>query len=143
VSAVRDAALECLRTGGVWGQAEPLPGNLVATVPLRQSPLGGQQGAPMQQGGPPPRLATPPPMQQLPMQQPPMQQPPMYQQGPPPSMAQGAQGPYASMPMQMQGAPASTQAALQAARGSRTWIWFAIGVIAVGAAVGAILAFAT
>jgi len=118
------AVTECLSAGGMWGSApagQPSPPRVMTPQPM--APLPQPMAPPMQP------MAAP-----MPMGLPAM--------GPPPAMQPHALG-YGGVPRAPMAGDATgpaTRDAIAAARGSTTWVWIVVGIVALGAVIGAVLA---
>jgi serine/threonine protein kinase len=135
VTQLASAMAECLATGGHW-QTAPAPGAPApsAPAPRPQTPA---PGVPVQAAYQPPPPAYVPAPNTPPPQQQPVFTPPAYM--PPPAYAP------VQVSAQVATAPSSpgaaTREAIAAARGGPPWVWIVVGLLAIGAAVGAVLAF--
>jgi tRNA A-37 threonylcarbamoyl transferase component Bud32 len=147
---------ECIASGGHWAAAAapagPAPAVLQAqavapTVPAPAfvPPPAAGYAPPVARAPEPPRPAPPAyaPQQHAPLVQPPVPQP---QHAPPGYAPPGASYPGASMSAAQhrsgdQTGPA-TREAIAATRSGAPWLWIVLGLLAVGAGVGAVLAFA-
>ncbi|RMH39554.1 MAG: serine/threonine protein kinase [Deltaproteobacteria bacterium] len=118
VMELKAACEEVLRTGGQVPAALAEQG-ADATVALRPNAIAaaGSGAPPSQSPMPPPRAQTPPPRAQT-----------------PPPRAQTPPGPATGR------APASTEQLLEAARGSRLWLWIVLAMAAIGGGIGAFFA---
>jgi serine/threonine-protein kinase len=142
VNALARAVQDCVQSGGQWGQdAAPKPdaGPKPMAETKKGEPLGGNVGAPplmpsAPQPPPQPVYQTPPPQQ-------PVYQTPPPQPAPPVMAAPPHAHPRPATPNPVGVSAPSTEVALRASKGaSRTWIFLVIGIVAVGAIVGAVLA---
>jgi serine/threonine-protein kinase len=144
VNALARAVQDCVQAGGHWGQdAAPPAAGPKPMAETRKAEPGGHVGAPPSMPAAPsqPQLQPLPPPQPV-YQTPPPQQP-VYQTPPPqvaPAMAPHAH-PRPATPNPAGVSAPSTEVALRASKGSsRTWIFLVVGIVAVGAIVGAVLA---
>jgi serine/threonine protein kinase len=153
---------ECVASGGQWGAASgPAPAVLQAQAiaptipaptfvpttpaPSHAPPSASSYAPPVARAPEPARPAAPPasaPQHHAPLVQAPPPAPPAPAYAPP-----GASYPGASMsaaqhrPADQTGA--ATREAIAATRNGVPWLWIVLGLLAVGAGVGAVLAFAT